>query len=91
LSQTRCTSSPAGTARSFARICKRCGVRLVPVHAIRHSVATPPKALKVPPRDAQAILGHADISTTQQIYTHVDEDARRDALARLNELFGGSE
>jgi site-specific recombinase XerD len=35
------------------------------------------------------ILGHAHISTTQQIYTHVDEVARRDALNRLNKLLGG--
>jgi hypothetical protein len=32
-----------------------------------------------------------DISTTQQIYAHVDEIAQRDALTRLNELLGGSE
>ncbi len=39
--------------RSFARICKDHGIRLIAVHAIRHTVATLLKALKVPPRDAQ--------------------------------------
>jgi integrase len=36
-------------------------------------------------------LGHAHISTTQQIYTYVDEAARLDALTRLNKLLGGPE
>jgi integrase len=47
--------------------------------------------LGVPPRDAQVILGHAHINTTQQIYTHVDEAARLDAITKLNKLLGGTE
>ena len=38
----------------------------------------------------QIILGHAHISTTQQIHTHVDEAARLDAVTRLNKLLGGA-
>jgi integrase len=45
----------------------------------------------VPARDTQVILGHMHVTTTQQIYTHVDEVAQRDALSRLNRLLGGSE
>jgi integrase len=37
------------------------------------------------------ILGHAHASTTEQIYTHVDEAAERDALAKLSRLLGGSD
>jgi hypothetical protein len=44
------------------------------------------KDLSVPARDAQAILGHARISTTLEIYTNVDGEARRDALTRLHGL-----
>lgn len=44
----------------------------------------------MPARDTQIILGHAHVSTTQQIYTYVDEAAKRAALARLNELLGGT-
>jgi integrase len=59
------------------------------VHTLRHTTASLLKDLKVPARDTQAILGHAHISTTQQIYTHVDDVARRAALTRLNKLLGG--
>ena len=64
-------------------------IRRIRIHAIRHTTASLLKDLGVPARDAQIILGHAHISTTQQIYTHVDEAARRQALTRLNELLGG--
>ena len=59
--------------------------------AQRHTAASLLKQLAVPPKDAQVILGHAHISTTQQVYTHVDEAAKRDAISRLNKLLGGTE
>jgi integrase len=80
---------PRNLVRSFARICDDGGIRKIRVHAIRHTTASLLKDLGVPARDTQIILGHAHISTTQQIYTHVDEAARLDALTRLNDLLGG--
>jgi site-specific recombinase XerD len=37
------------------------------------------------------ILGHAHISTTMQIYTHVDEEARNDAIAGMDKLLTGGQ
>jgi integrase len=82
---------PRNLNRSFARICDNSGIRRVTVHALRHTTATLLKALGVPPKDAQVILGHAHASTTNQIYTHVDQVAVRDALAKLNRLLGGAD
>lgn len=82
---------PRNLVRSFTRICDDNGIRRIRLHALRHTAASLLKKLGVPPRDAQVILGHAHVSTTQQIYTHVDEVAQRDALTRLNNLLGGSE
>lgn len=40
----------------------------------------------MPAKDAQMILGHAQYMTTMQIYTHVDDEARNEALTGLNDL-----
>jgi integrase len=61
---------PRNLVRSFARICNNSGLRKIRVHALRHTTASLLKDLGVPARDAQMILGHAHISTTQQIYTN---------------------
>jgi hypothetical protein len=40
----------------------------------------------VPARDAMVILGHSRISVTLEIYSHVDEESRRDAVGRLDQI-----
>ena len=78
---------PRNLVRSFRRICEQHGVRVVRVHDVRHTAATLLKDMGVPARDAQLILGHADISTTQQIYQHDTLDSRHDALSKVERLF----
>jgi len=77
---------PRNLIRSFRRICDTNEIRTIKVHRLRHTVGSLLKDLKVPARDAQAILGHTRISTTLEIYTNVDDEARRDALTRLHGL-----
>ncbi len=79
---------PRNFVRSFRRICADNKIRVIKVHHLRHTVGSLLKDLKVPARDAQTILGHTRISTTLEIYTHTDEEARRDALTRLHGLLG---
>jgi integrase len=45
------------------------------------------KALGVPARDAQIILGHSRLAITLEVYTHTDDEAQLDALTRLHNLF----
>lgn len=80
---------PRNLVRSFRRICTGRSLRVIKVHHLRHTTASLLKKLRVPPRDTQMILGHAHISTTMQIYTHVDEEARDAALNGLDKLLGG--
>lgn len=77
---------PRNLVRSFRRICDDNKLRTIKVHHLRHVVASLPKDLRVPARDAQAILGHRRISTMLEVYTNVDEQARLDALTRLHGL-----
>jgi len=74
---------PNNFVRSFQRLCRERGVRIIKVHHIRHTTATMLKNLGVPARDAQLILGHSQISVTQQIYQHGDANTRREALGRV--------
>jgi integrase len=59
---------------------------VITVHHLRHTTASLLKKLHVAPRGAQMILGHAQFTTTMQVYTHVGEEARAEALAGLNDL-----
>jgi len=77
---------PRNLVRSFRRICDTNQLRTIKVHHLRHTVASLLKDLHVPARDAQAILGHTRITTTLEIYTDTADDAKRDALTRLQGL-----
>ncbi|WP_369028997.1 tyrosine-type recombinase/integrase [Streptomyces adonidis] len=74
---------PDNFVRTFQTLCKQHGLRLIKMHALRHTAATILKDLGVPARDTQLILGHSRISTTQELYQHTDSTARRVALERL--------
>jgi integrase len=82
---------PRNLVRSFRRICQDNKIRIIKVHHIRHTVGSLLKDLRVPPRDAQTILGHTRITTTLEIYTDTDEQASREALTRLHRLLDQGE
>lgn len=63
----------------------------IKLHHMRHTTATLLAALKVPPREVQLILGHSNISTTQQLYTHANMDVRREALEKIGALLSAPE
>lgn len=52
--------------------CKEIGFRVTP-HQLRHAYATRLYELGIDEKAAQNLLGHADIATTRNIYTHITE------------------
>jgi integrase len=62
------------------------GVTVTP-HQIRHGYATALFEAGIDTKTAQTLLGHAQLSTTMDIYTHVRDDMLRAAADAMNAAF----
>ncbi len=66
--------------------CDRLGLPRIGWHAFRHTHATLLSDGGEPLKLAQAQLGHSDLATTLQVYTHVVPESQRRAVAKLDRL-----
>lgn len=73
--------------RNLNSILKSLGIEPMKFHALRHTYATRLFEANVPPKTVQVLMGHSDISITLDIYTHVMEDTKLEAVEKLNEIF----
>ncbi len=64
------------------------GIPPIRFHDLRHSCASLLAAQGVPARVVMEILGHSDIRVTQNIYTHVFDDAKRQAADAMDRALG---
>lgn len=76
--------------KRFQRGLKALGLPRVPFHALRHSAASLLAAQGLSLRSVAEVLGHAQISTTADLYTHVFETAQREAAAAMDRALGGN-
>jgi integrase len=74
---------PDNLLRSLKRIAKEQGLPDGTLHHLRHATVTLLKNAGVPDRDAQLIFGHAQVTTTQQLYQHADHKGQRRGLLQL--------
>ncbi|MER5306638.1 site-specific integrase [Streptomyces sp. NPDC002773] len=77
---------PRNLYRSFTRVAKNAGLRVVRLHDARHGTATLLTAASVPPRVVMEILGHSQIAVTMNVYTHVVQDTQREAVSHMDRL-----
>ena len=82
---------PDNVTHYFKRIVAKAGLRPQRFHDLRHCCATLLLVQGVPARVVQEILGHAHVSTTLGIYSHVIPSLKRDAADRMNALLGPTE
>lgn len=74
---------PRNLSRSFDRIVAAEALPKIVFHDLRRTAATLLKDLGVPARDAQMILGHANINVTLGIYSEVFDSSVVEALERM--------
>ncbi|MGD3106284.1 tyrosine-type recombinase/integrase [Streptomyces sp. YGL11-2] len=77
---------PRNLSRSFERIGQAAGLPRIRLHDARHGCASLLFAAGVPPRVVMEILGHSQIAVTMNVYTHVSEDSRREAVGHMDRL-----
>lgn len=75
--------------KAFQHISKNAGVPVITLHHLRHTAATNLKNLGIQAKDAQSILGHANISTTLQIYQHADIESQSKSLQQYEQQIVG--
>jgi integrase len=80
---------PRNLSRSFDRIVTTTGLPNIVFHDLRRTAATMLKSLGIPARDAQTILGHANIAVTLGVYSEVFDTEIATALGRINDALGG--
>ena len=59
-------------------------------HQLRHTFTSNLLSNGAAPKDVQELLGHADVSTTMNIYAHSTREAKRSSARLLDKVVGGN-
>ena len=73
--------------RNLKTILTSISIEPIKVHALRHTSATRLFEAGIPPKTVQHLMGHSDIETTMNIYTHVMKEQKLEAIEKINNIF----
>ena len=73
---------------ALTKLLRENSMRHIRFHDLRHSTASYLNKLGFSPKEIQVWLGHSDIKTTMNIYTHIDVGMKENMAARIDTLFG---
>lgn len=73
--------------RAYEHYKRDSGVTLT-AHQLRHAYAMILYEANVSDKDAQELMGHADIHTTRNIYTHISDAQKKRAFEKLSKFCG---
>ena len=74
---------PNAVSENFGKLLKAHGLRHIRFHDLRHSCASLLLKQGVPMKQIQEWLGHSDISTTANIYAHLDSQSKQLSAATM--------
>ena len=72
---------------TFKRIAKKAGLPHLPFHGLRHSFATMLLQSGVHPKIVANLLGHSEVRTTLDTYSHVLPSMGRESIVPLDKVF----
>lgn len=78
---------PNRLTKNFIKILRKNNLRNIRFHDLRHSCARIMLANGVPMKQIQEWLGHADFSTTANIYSHLDYSSKLDSANTISDVF----
>jgi integrase len=76
-------------SRTFSREAAHAGLPAIRLHDLRHTWATLALSAGEHPKVVQERLGHANVSITLDVYSHVSEGLHSDAASRIASLIFG--
>ena len=71
----------------YSRVLKKADINNIKFHPLRHTYATRLFEEGVQIKTVQSLLGYSDINITINIYTHVTNDIKNNAVEKLNQIF----
>lgn len=74
--------------RSYTRALAHTDIPHKKFHSLRHTYATRLFEKNIPPKKVQKLMGHSDLATTMNIYTHVMPEEMLDDVQCLNDILG---
>ena len=75
----------------FSKLLKELGMRHIRFHALRHTFASVLINNEVPLINVSNFLGHSTISTTANIYAHLDSASKQNSANVISEIFSKKE
>lgn len=75
--------SVASPRNFLARFCERNSLPMINIHGFRHTHCSLLFEAGVPMKDVKERMGHSDISTTMNVYTHVTENSKKQSVQKF--------
>ena len=80
--------NPRQMMEHFHKFLEKYGMTDVRFHDLRHTAATMMLESGISIKIVQDILGHSNLSTTADIYSHISENAKEKAMKQLEAVYG---